>query len=293
ESFYYYLCDHCFHYHSERAELAQRTNICKVCENKLGKHQGTFIIPSFGFMADRQPPGNPGEEKPEKTYITRVCFSGKTADEQDAVQVPLADGVTMELVAAARGSLAVINHAGLQGFQVCPQCGYAILGNERPEKSHTTVWGNTCKGSLKRVSLGHEFETDILKIYVHNHRDQRNAFWLSLLYAILEGASSALQIERQDLDGCLYPTSDNQMAGPAMILFDDVPGGAGHVLHLARPKTFREVLEATLHRLQQCECGGEEGNSSCYGCLRNYRNQFCHDILNRGMVIEFLKRTLT
>jgi len=34
-------------------------------------------------------------------------------------------------------------------------------------------------------------------------------------------------------------------------------------------------------------------NTSCYGCLRNYRNQFCHDRLNQGLVIDFLKQQLS
>ena len=49
------------------------------------------------------------------------------------------------------------------------------------------------------------------------------------------------------------------------------------------------VMRAALKGLEDCMCGGEEGNASCYGCLRNYHNQFCHDELERGIVIGFLK----
>ena len=38
----------------------------------------------------------------------------------------------------------------------------------------------------------------------------------------LEGASSALDIERSDIDGTLYPYSGDPHA-PALVLFDDVP----------------------------------------------------------------------
>ncbi|NPV74489.1 MAG: DUF1998 domain-containing protein [Pelotomaculum sp.] len=93
-------------------------------------------------------------------------------------------------------------------------------------------------------------------------------------------------------NGCLYPTPGHPLGSPAIILFDDVPGGAGHVRRLARKGTFKEVLRASLNRLQRCECGGAEGNASCYGCLRHYRNQFCHDELNRGLAIKFLSEIL-
>ena len=63
-------------------------------------------------------------------------------------------------------------------------------------------------------------------------------------------------------------------------MYDDVPGGAGHVKRIAAgPDALRSMLQSALGRLEACECGGDEGLASCYGCLRNYRNQFCHDEL--------------
>lgn len=76
---------------------------------------------------------------------------------------------------------------------------------------------------------------------------------------------------------------------PALVLFDDVPGGAGYVRRIAQNKdTLRSVLQAALRKLERCRCGGEQRDTSCYGCLRNYHNQFCHDELERGTVIDFL-----
>jgi ATP-dependent helicase YprA (DUF1998 family) len=76
------------------------------------------------------------------------------------------------------------------------------------------------------------------------------------------------------------------------VLFDDVPGGAGQVKRLAENESCKKVLEKTLELMSSCECGGEEGDSSCYGCLRNYTNQYCHDILKRKYVIEFVSMLL-
>lgn len=294
ESFYYAICDQCQSYQSVRAELGKRFIHCNVCGSKIGGNQGIFIIPAFGFIADREKPGNPGEEKPEKTYATRVYFSGQSSSEEEKVSLKLAGGVELELTAASRGKLAVINNAGYYGFQVCRTCGFTVLGSERAPDLHETPWGAPCSGKMKnRYSLGHEFETDILKLYFHGYQDTRQGFWHSLLYALLEGVSSAMQIERQDLDGCLCPMPGYSLGSTALILFDDVPGGAGHVRRLAREGSFKEVLRASLNRLKNCECGKEDkGNASCYGCLRHYRNQFCHNELNRGMVIEFLEKVL-
>jgi len=112
-----------------------------------------------------------------------------------------------------------------------------------------------------------------------------------LLYGILEGACNALDIERQDVDGTLYYYSGNRHS-PALVLFDDVPGGAGHVRNIAEEANLLAALERTLEIVSRCDCGGERADTSCYGCLRNYSNQYCHDVLKRGYVIEFLANLL-
>src|ERR1035438_4595163 len=50
-------------------------------------------------------------------------------------------------------------------------------------------------------------------------------------------------------------------------------------------RSFDEVLEAALTRVTRCDCGEE---TSCYGCLRGYRNQPFHDELRRGAAVDFL-----
>ena len=69
------------------------------------------------------------------------------------------------------------------------------------------------------------------------------------------------------------------------MLFDTVPGGAGGALRIAR--AFPQVLETALRRVARCDCGEE---TSCYGCLRNFRNQSFHDQLRRGDALAFLSR---
>jgi len=49
------------------------------------------------------------------------------------------------------------------------------------------------------------------------------------------------------------------------------------------------VCQTAWRRVDQCECGEE---TSCYECLRNYRNQPCHDQLRRGLARDFLYRML-
>ncbi|MEW6624995.1 MAG: DEAD/DEAH box helicase [Bacillota bacterium] len=297
ESYRYSICDNCnSYYRGSRMEFGGNGNenetikICPVCGQTI-KNKGIFIIPAFGFISEKKAPGKPGEEKPERTYATRVYYSG--CDKQgDSVNLEL-NGSKLIAIPASKGKLAIINNAGGKAFKVCFRCGYTILGNEKPPNTHQNAWGAECNGSLRNhLALGHEFETDILMITFEGHFDSRKGFWQSMLYGILEGTCEAMQIERQDLDGCLYNSIGN-LDRPVLVIFDDVPGGAGHVRRLANDKTLMDVLSTTLERLKRCECGAPEGNTSCYGCLRHYRNQFCHDELNRGMVIKFLEKSLS
>jgi len=284
----YAICDYCQCYQRVLADTQQPLDTCRACKQPLsGRDRGTYLVPEFGFITTTKPPDKPGDTRPERTYATRTYFSGESK-ESDRTALQLGS-VTLVAIPASEGELAVINHAGYQGFKICQNCGYTLLGNEPASSPHSTPWRTDCYGTLTRFYLGHEFKTDILQLRFEGHANAARGFWLSLLYALLEGASEALDIDRQDLDGCLYPYAGDPST-PALVLFDEVPGGAGHVRRIAHDEeTLRSVLRTTLEKLERCECGGKERNTSCYGCLRNYRNQFCHDELERGMVIDFVK----
>ncbi len=290
ESYHYAICDQCQNYYRVRKDLVPEFSECPVCGVAFAQ-TGTFIIPAFGFVASPDQPGKPGDSRPDKTYSTRVYFSGE--GDGEAKELVKLGQVKLIATPVSHGKLAVINNAGGHGFKVCQRCGFAITWFEKnPRGKHTTPNRRKCDGKLTtQLSLGHEFQTDVLKLSFTGYQNREEAFWLSLLYALLEGASLALDIERDDLDGCLYRVAGNPYS-PQLIFYDDVPGGAGHVHRISNRAELMKILHTSLNRLQRCECGGQEGHTSCYGCLRNYRNQFCHDKLDRRLVIDFLQHIL-
>ena len=114
--------------------------------------------------------------------------------------------------------------------------------------------------------------------------------WLafSLAYALVEGSADTLEVPSEDLSATVAYASDNKI--PPIILYDNVPGGAGLVARLEDKTVLYDCLSATLIRVDGgCGCGE---NDSCYGCLRNYRNQFAHQHLQRGPVKKYLKMIL-
>ncbi|MYJ14646.1 MAG: DUF1998 domain-containing protein, partial [Acidimicrobiia bacterium] len=86
---------------------------------------------------------------------------------------------------------------------------------------------------------------------------------------------------RSDVNGTLRPSG--QAGEINLVLFDAVPGGAGHAARIA--ERFPELLQAARRVVEHCECGD---NSSCYGCLRSYANQRYHDELTRGGALVVL-----
>ena len=69
-------------------------------------------------------------------------------------------------------------------------------------------------GQIEKISLGYDFETDIVEIEFGNIFGDiaiEEGFWESLMYSILEGMSSALEIDRNDVDGTLCEKSIYQV----------------------------------------------------------------------------------
>lgn len=110
---------------------------------------------------------------------------------------------------------------------------------------------------------------------------------LSVLYALLDGLSQEMGIERTDIKGCLFRTAVEGTMVYSLILYDAVAGGAGHVRRIATEDgaALQAVMRRALSVVDSCGC-----DSSCYHCLRNYYNQKIHDNLDRKKAAAFLEQ---
>ena len=104
-------------------------------------------------------------------------------------------------------------------------------------------------------------------------------------YALLLGAAEQLGVPDTDLNVTIAgvdATATVASTTASIVLYDNVPGGAGLVAQLERKDVFTAVLRHARDRVS----GGCGCDSSCYGCLRSYRNQFAHPHLDRTDVLE-------
>lgn len=124
------------------------------------------------------------------------------------------------------------------------------------------------------------FKTDVVKITFLNRKYNRDEL-ITLGYALLEGLARTLQVERMDLDTVI--------AGDSLLLFDNVPGGAGYVKNMVYPDKLEKILKAAL-RVVSSDCCSEE--TTCPNCLRNYYNQYHHKVMKRKYAREILTSLL-
>ena len=89
---------------------------------------------------------------------------------------------------------------------------------------------------------------------------------ISVVYALLNAMSDVLGIDINDISGCLKGVYNQQKAAVdyAIVLFDTVAGGAGHVRRLLNETVLENVIAAACDRMKGCSC-----DTSCYNCLRS------------------------
>jgi len=288
---WYAICQKCRRFHIQEGTIEDDPPaiLCRSCKENIERSNiNKFITPIFGFVTNKDhEPQIPGESRPKREFATRPYFF----DYKKPVEKKFEIGkIKIKCQYSTQGELAVIcKSRKTLGFWICLTCGSAFSNRQRD--NHKSPFGEECNSRVKGpLHLGHTFKTDVLTISLEKYSAVESVrmnedFWFSILYALLEGTSQALGIRRQDLDGCLYPY-ENKMA---IVLFDNVPGGAGHVKRLIERQNLCEVLKNALKRVKKCSCGEE---TSCYGCLRNYQNQFCHEQLKRGIIDKFLSNNL-
>jgi hypothetical protein len=247
-----------------------------------------YIDPLFGFTTNRDAPKEP-TRRPDKIFTTRPYFAGFRDQKGNSIDF---EGVSLKQ--ATPGYMVILCEGkGGEGFYICPRCG---AGFQRPkdfQKGHTNPLGKKCGGNplSSRVALGHEFVTDVLQLqFSLEPIEDIEILWFvySLAYALVEGAAEVLQVPTADLNATVASSQGHQI--PPIILYDNVPGGAGLVARLEQKEVLRECLEAVSDRVSG-KCGCSE-DTSCYGCLRSYKNQFAHQHLKRGPVRRYLEELL-
>lgn len=183
-----------------------------------------------------------------------------------------------------------------EGFMVCKDCGAAMPGDNpdvlknvgRPYRLSGHFGRKACHHThVENVNLGYDFVTDMLVLEFQLDDKQietrlKNNPWLgraaqSLAEALRLVASKELDIEFMEL------VTGYRQRGTSIdiYLYDSLSSGAGYAVSIA--KQINVLLDKAKELLSRCDC-----DSACHKCLKHYRNQHVHGILDRLYALQLL-----
>ena len=278
-----------------------------------------WIEPKWGFVTDVTEEGRaPRGKRPERILATRSFFLNRYVGDDQYASEYVANGESevfprdsgpifvtakyqtgQSLLVLNLGDFTIDKHQNVKraGFKLCGTCGRSHFSSKKEETRHRPPYhksGQSCRGQLEigankegaSVALGHRYETDVVTLDFSETgtTGAETGFWLSLAYALTNGASQELAIERTDLEVTTVPIAS--ASRQSIVLYDSVPGGAGHCRQIL--KALPKVIRKSRDLLAGCNCDPE--STGCYGCLCNFQNQFAHEQLSRGAALRYLNQ---
>ena len=283
---WYVRCPDCRTIETTKFENERPPKICRICGKKLTGNSRKYFRPDGFSTLVKDVAENPRLHRRPPPPTSEIFLLEGTED--DKFEDHSVRGISYGVKEDGKLFRANSNYK-YKGFHICRKCGRGFDSFPK-NKGHESPWGGRCGGKLVKLDLAHEIVTDILQLRFQNcspHAPsvQDKTFWHSLLAAVLNGAGDALDIAAGDIDGTYHGWREGSNIGE-LVIYDRIPGGAGYIFRINQ--NLDKVLKAALARVEDCECKDE--NSSCYACLRSYKNQFYWEHLQRKPVIEWLRQ---
>jgi hypothetical protein len=297
--FYYKICTTCRHIEAWEDKSLIPAN-CSSCESPLGGMSRQFMEPKAFLTSVTEPNGSePGASRstPPPALETQLIGNAPDSDFRGTDLLR----VTWARQTATTGRMVVINRGRGSGFVKCG-CGYShpVTNKKRSVEPHSNLYtGLLCQivPSKWQFDLAHTFHTDVLQIRVLQEIEVPNDNPMvangqahenvarTLAESLRIAGSSLLQIPESELS-ITYRWLPGK--GIELVLFDNVPGGAGYTTQLAEIgalKLFKEAQDRAL----TCPDGCTKG---CSRCLRSAANQLYWDAFRRTDALSWVQRLL-
>ena len=270
-------------------------NSCPFCGNPSLSAMLPMLRP-WGFAPRNATSIETAQLDEEYTAAQQPLYS--TLPEAD--DVSSVDGCANIRMAVRPNQRIIMLNRGIggKGFMVCCDCGAAMPGDDesvlknlmrpyRPRLNKTR-----CKHTdVLNVNLGYDFVTDMLVLEFRLDRylvdvDTQGGSWInragqSLAEALRLAACQEMDIEFTELvTGYRIRKSD---AGDFIdiYLYDSLSSGAGYAVSMEN--SIPQLLKKARGLLENCFC-----DNACYKCLKHYRNQYVHSVLDRNAALDLL-----
>lgn len=291
----YYECEECQYAETrdyDRDLIRDKTN-CPACggQGTFGESRVWLRPPGFAHPSEK-PEGTLPDDEPILSYATRAKLTLRTPSENKWTN--LNDRIK---IFSVRDFLLVTNRgANKEGYNYCLRCGkilpVAALSN-RITAMHAKPFpdqrNQMCAGNpyANGIVLGTDFITDILLVsfdlkppltMLPGYFGTQVAL-RTLCEAFAKAACNRLDLDPGEISAEYRPalTEKGKLGKSAEIfIYDTLPGGAGFSRRVG--DMGLDVFYEALRYLENCQyC-----TSSCYRCLRNYKNKREHELLDRS-----------
>ena len=276
--------------------MEENTKQCPFCGNDDLKVTREMMRP-WGFAPRNAESISDAQLSEEYTTVQQPLYSTLP----DAEEMKILPNCKNIRIASRTNQRIIMLNKGAEdkGFMVCKDCGAAMPGDDisvlrninRPYKLRYAQRRCNHINSFN-VNLGYDFITDMLvleftiddKIIDAKRNDNP---WLdraaqSLAEALRLTASKKLDVEFTELVTGYRLRTGAEASYIDIYLYDSLSSGAGYAVSVA--DIISELLIDMKVLLSSCDCG-----SACSKCLKHYRNQYIHGMLDRFSALQLLE----
>jgi hypothetical protein len=272
---------------------------CPICHAALAGTPSYLLIPEHGFTtAAWEKPRRRADTDPVG-FVQAVTV---TFNDSGAL-TPFADFADVSGLTAlyrADGEILSYNKGkNGNGFFLCLTCGYAEseeANRQLPERiiRHPSLFATSrrticpCNSHKRFVTFSARQTTDVLMLDFSRTAgvDTKDRALIHTLAQACQNAGAALlQLDSREIGVLLTDTTD----GFGAVLYDNTPGGAGHVRELTEPRYARRWLEYAANEVLYVDAAHDSRcQKACLDCLLTYdaQNAMSRDLLNRTLALQ-------
>ncbi len=304
---YTYCVNNHFYY-----EISHQLKNCPICGEVARESARDLLLPKHGFStAAWDPPKNSTDiERVGKTERATISFAKSDSKVLTEKYYDFGDVTGLTALYQESGELLVYNRGDFDyGFAICLKCGYTDSeadGSGVPSLSfqrHSALmetnpykkcWKDNEQPVITNRTLAAKERTDILLIdffgCLPSYASYEPLIW-TLAYALQIAGAKLLELDSREI-GVLCAPSGQFGRSLGAVLYDNVPGGAGHVRELL--SFGREWLLETEKTLWVNEKHNEYCKTACLDCLLTFDGQEAVDkgLLKRKIAYDVLHAIL-
>ncbi|UCC62382.1 MAG: DUF1998 domain-containing protein, partial [Anaerolineae bacterium] len=194
------------------------------------------------------------------------------------------------------------------GFTYCRACNRWLVGT-RAVQEHAGDAGNCPRHARPEDVLGGIYlftdsHNDVVTIKCRLPDDvsdpslgaSAESFYTTLLHTFKQALLITMNLDEDELGGFLSAVPDDERR-KQIVLYEKAEGGTGAVESLTDPHRLAAVVQNARELLHEddVQARTEHGQSggcekACYECLCSFYNQRDHQLLDRNLVLPFLRR---